>query len=41
MSFCGFLVGGITGSGVVALIAGLVLLAIAIFVLSARSKKAN
>ncbi len=41
MSFCGFLVGGITGSGVVALIAGLVLLAIAIFVLSARNKKAN
>ena len=41
MSFCGFLVGGITGSGVVALIAGLVLLAIAIFVLSARSKKAK
>ena len=40
MSFVGFLVGGVTGSGVIALIVGLVLLALTIFVISAKHKKA-
>ena len=40
MSFVGFLVGGVTGSGVIALIVGLVLFALTIFVISAKHKKA-
>ncbi len=40
MSFVGFLVGGVTGSGVIALIVGVVLLVLTIFVISAKHKKA-